>query len=205
MRKPIRAPIALAIIATAPGLATAEVEVPEVPASAFARLDSAPETRSRILRDSEEVIRTTRRIDDKTVERSDTSGCSFTFSTEDVYGPNLTWTNCSPGPWGTGRAEDISKKGQLWPLKVGNVVHYKFTTINSEGKKNTFAFRSCEVTGTAMASAAGKEYPSYKTECKEHNGTRTFYYSPSVATTVRAERNHKKNGLSVVEFVEFLP
>lgn len=156
------------------------------------------------LRNGVEDIRTSKLIGADTIERTFGNGCTVTFNTEDVYSPNLTWSNCSPGPWGTGKNVDIRKKGSLWPLKVGNAAHYKFTVINSEGKSNIFGFRSCEVTDTVMAEAASKQYPTYKIQCTEHVGTRTFYYAPAVEATVRMEQNDKKNGLTLVEFVERL-
>lgn len=205
MKKVMRSAVPLlSVLMMTPVLANAGVEVPEVGESAFSMFQPGVEIKARLLRNGQEVLRTSKLVGD-TIERSDSNGCSFTFKAEDVYSPNLTWNNCSPGPWGTGHVENLRKDGQLWPLKVGNVAHYKFTTVNSEGKKNIFAFRSCEVTEKVMVSAAGKDYPAYKTHCTEHNGTRTFYYAPSVEATVRVEQEHKKNGLTVVEFIERLP
>lgn len=153
------------------------------------------------LEDGKEVKRTSTRIDERTVEVVREDGCSWTWSTQDSYGPNLSWKNCSPGPWGTGKAYDFEKTGQLWPLAVGNKVEYRFVTENSEGKKNRKAFRKCEVTGTEVVKAGGTDYPTYRVECTEHNGNRVFNYAPEAQTTVRSVRNHNKNGTSTMEYL----
>lgn len=195
------AALTAAIVPLAHGNQT--VEVPAVSGPAFT-IKPGEIRKVRHLRNGEEDIQTSRLIGDNVLERTFGNDCTVTFNTEDAYSPNLTWSNCSPGPWGTGKNMDIRKKGNLWPLKVGNVAHYKFTVINSEGKSNIFGFRSCEVTDTVMAEAAGKQYPTYKIHCTEHVGTRTFYYAPAVETTVRMEQNHKRDGMTLIEFVERL-
>lgn len=193
--------LALSVVSLAYG--TPNIDVPAVSGSAYT-IKSGEVRKAKHLRNGEEDIQTSRLIGPDTMERTFGNGCTVTFITEDVYSPNLTWSNCSPGPWGTGKAVDIRKKGNLWPLKVGNVVHYKFTVINSEGKSNIFGFRSCEVTDTVMAEAASKQYPTYKIHCTEHVGTRTFYYAPAVEATARMEENHQRTGQTLVEFVERL-
>ena len=126
----------------------------------------------------------------RTIERSD--GCSTVARTDDIYGPAFSWNNCRSGPWGTGSAKVKSKEGQLWPLKIGNKVKYKFEPTNSAGKTNPNAYRNCEVTGTANVMAGGKAYDAYKTVCNESSGKRTLYFAPSVNTTVLGIREHNK-------------
>jgi hypothetical protein len=93
-------------------------------------------------------------------------------------------------------------KGQLWPFKVGNEVHYQWKSSNAAGQTNHRAFRSCRVTDTVMAEAAGNSYPSYRVECSEHNNRKwVYFYAPGIDETVRFEDNHPKNGLRVMEFV----
>jgi hypothetical protein len=192
--------LSLALITTTVD-ANKTVDVPEV-SGPPTTLKQGEIRKTKRIRDGKEEINTARLLDDKTIEVSRDDGCSYTRSNEDRYGPNLTWTNCSSGKWGSGKVEDIKKEGQLWPFKVGNKVSYKYTAINSKGKKNKKAFRNCEVTGTELATASGKEYPSYKIECKEHSGDRTYWYAPELETTAFYIRNHKKKGKTVAEFVE---
>ena len=190
-----------AVLITNIANANQSVDLPEVSGSPYT-LEQGEIRKTKRIRDGREEINAARLLDDKTIEVSRDNGCSYTFSNDDRYGPNLTWTNCGSGAWGSGKAEDIKKEGQLWPFKVGNKVSYKYIAINSKGKKNKKAFRNCEVTGTELATASGKEYPSYKIECTEHSGDRTYWYAPELETTAYFIRNHKKKGKMVTEFVE---
>lgn len=180
------------------------VEVPEVSGPPLYPFKMGEDRKSRRLRDGQEMIQVTTLIDENTGKSGRGDGCSWTFSREDAYGPSLSWTNCSPGAWGTGSASDIQREGQLWPFKVGNKVRYRFTSQNKKGKTNRKAFRNCEVSGTETITAGGKEYATYRIDCEEHSGTRTFNYAPSAQMTVYAERNHKKRGKTTMEFLEEL-
>lgn len=195
--------IAFAVVVTAKVSASSSIEVPEVSGPPFT-IQTGEERKARRLDNGQELVQTSRLIDENTIERSSSDGCTTTASTKDIYAPNLTWNECGPAPWGTGKAVDMKIKGGLWPLKVGNVAHYQFKVVNSAGGSNPRAFRSCEVTEKVMVEAAGKQYPAYKTQCSEHNGKRTFYYAPSIEETVRWEHDHNRNGLRVSEFVERL-
>ena len=88
------------------------------------------------LRDGKEVSQVGVRVSDNKLEVTREDGCKWSRPVDDIYGPNLTWENCSPGKWGTGRIENVSKNGQLWPLAVGNKSKYKYHAVNSAGKKN---------------------------------------------------------------------
>ncbi len=195
----------LAVSGTMHGTGHAAVDVPALREGPASTIKMGEQRKSKRLVNGEEIIQTGRLIEEHTVERTRTNGCVTTTSIKDFYAPNLTWNNCGEGPWSTGKAEDMKVKGQLWPFKVGNVVHYQFKSVNSSGQTNHRAFRSCEVTDTVMAEAAGKSYPSYRIDCSEHGDRkRIFYYAPGVDETVREEVRHPKTGLSVNEFVERL-
>jgi hypothetical protein len=189
-------------VASIPLIAQA-VDVPEVSGPPVT-VQPGEVRKSLRLRDGREVPQSGRLIDDATLEVTREDGCSWTVATDDIYGPSLSWNNCNPGPWGTGKAENVRREGQLWPLKVGNKVKYRFHNVNSKGKVNRNAFRNCEVEDKVMVTAAGVEYPSYKVHCHDHAGTRTFYYSPEVGGTVYAEQHHKKNGKRNMEFVKWM-
>ncbi len=176
------------------------VDVPEVSGPAVS-VAPGEVRKTRRLRDGVEVSQSARLIDDNTLEATRDDGCAWTRSIEDRYGPSLTWTNCSKSPWGTGKAIDIKKDGQLWPFKVGNKVKYKYKAVNSKGKTNRNAFRNCEVEDTALVTAGGKEYPSYKVKCYDHTGDRTMYYAPAAETTVYMERNRKRGPKQTMEYL----
>ncbi|MFZ0105817.1 MAG: hypothetical protein WAK92_03045 [Thiobacillus sp.] len=197
--------LACVVGVSAPLSVLAAVDVPELRSGPAATIKMGEERRSKRLVNGEEIIQTGKLIDESTIERSFSNGCVTTASIQDFYAPNLTWTNCGQGPWSTGKAEDMKIKGQLWPFKIGNVVHYQWKSSNASGQTNHRAFRSCEVMDTVMAEAAGKTYPSYKIACSEHNNRKwVYYYAPGVDETVRFEDHHPKNGLRVMEFVERL-
>ena len=195
----------LAVSGAMHGAGHAAVDVPALREGPASTIKLGEQRKSKRLANGEEIIQTGRLIDENTIERTRTNGCVTTTSIRDFYAPNLTWNNCGEDPWSTGKAEDMKIKGQLWPFKVGNVVHYQFKSVNSAGRSNTRAFRSCEVTDTVMAEAVGKSYPSYRIDCSEHGDRkRVFYYAPGVDETVREEVHHPKTGLSINEFVERL-
>jgi len=196
----IAAAVAAGLSLPAAALAT---EVPAV--SGESTPLSVGETRRSLrLRNGDQVPQTGKRLDQNTLEVVREDGCTWARAVDDIYGPNLYWRDCSKGAWGTGKAYDFEKSGQLWPLAVGNKVEYRFVTENSKGKKNRKAFRKCEVTGTETVKAGDREYPTYRVECSEHNGKRVFNYSPEARTTVRMVRNHKKNGTTTVEYLRDL-
>jgi hypothetical protein len=195
--------VLLAVAACHAG-SVAAIEVPPVEGPP-STLKAGEERHTKWLRNGRELVQISRLLDETTIERRESDGCITTRSNKDIYSPNLTWKNCNPGPWGSGNAEDMQIEGALWPLKVGNKVQYRFKTVNSMGQTNLSAYRTCEVTGTALAQAGGQEYPSYKTVCKDHNSTRTLYYAPSVARNVRTEQKMDRGGSTLFEFVEVLP
>jgi hypothetical protein len=191
--------------ASIPLSVVAAVDVPALREGPASTLNMGEQRKSKRLVNGEEIIQTGQLIDENTIERTRTNGCVTTTSIKDFYAPNLTWNNCGQGSWSTGKIEDMKIKGQLWPFKVGNVVHYQFKSINSAGQSNHRAFRSCEVTDTVMADAVGKSYPSYRIDCSEHNNRKlVFYYAPGVDETVREEDQRPKTEMRVSEFVERL-
>lgn len=180
------------------------VEVPEVSGPPIYPFKQGEERKSRRLRDGKEMIQVTTLIDENTGKSDRGDGCSWTFSREDAYGPSLTWKNCSKGAWGTGQATDIKRQGQLWPFKVGNKVEYRYVANGLKGKMNPRAYRKCEVSGIETIKAGGTDYATYRIDCEENSGTRTFYYAPEAQMTVYAERNHKSRGKTTMEFLELL-
>lgn len=200
---PISTPVASACLcgalSSSPVFAIDVAEVSGEPTSLQAVGDSRKTLR---LRDGKEVAQTGTRIDKDTIEVMREDGCSWRRSTADIYGPSLAWNNCSKGKWGSGEATEIKKSGRLWPLKVGNKVSYEYTAVNSMGHRNLSAFRKCEVTGTEMVKAGGKDYPTYRVVCSEHSGSRVYNYAPEVQTTVFMERKRNRGRKSTMEYLK---
>jgi hypothetical protein len=165
MLKASRITLLFSALATATFTVHATVDVPPLRDGPPFPIKIGEERKSKRMMNGTEFTRTGRLINENTFEGTDSTGCVNTVSTKDIYAPNLTWKDCGQGPWSTGRAEDMRAKGALWPFKIGNEVHYQWKSINSSGQTNNRAFRSCEVTDTVMAEAAGKQYPSYRINC----------------------------------------
>ena len=138
------------------------------------------------LRNGKEVSQVGVRVSENKLEVTREDGCKASRPVDDIYGSN------------------VSKSGQLWPLAVGNKVKYRYRAVSSTGKKNNRAFRECEVSGTEMVKAGGKDYATYRVECNDQTGTRVFNYSPEIRTTVAAERNDKKRGRTTMEYLKDL-
>lgn len=195
--------IACALTGVMAPVALAAVDVPPLRDGPALTIKMGETRQVKLLVNGDERTRTGHLLDADTIERSFSDGCVTTAANKDFYSPNLTWSNCGQGPWSSGKAENMSIKGQLWPLKVGNVVHYQWKATNGEGQVNHRAFRSCEVMDTEMVKAAGKAYPAYRVECSESGNRKwVYFYAPGVDETVRMEDHHPKNGLRVIEFVE---
>lgn len=207
MHTPLRfAFVVCAIVGAPSAMVQAGVDVPALRSGPPVDIQMGQVRQSKRLVNGQEIMLTGRLISEGVIERRFSDGCVNTASIRDLYAPNNTWANCGQGPWSSGKVEDMRIKGQLWPLKVGNVVHYQWKATNGEGQVNHRAFRSCEVTDTVMAEAAGKIYPSYRVDCSEHNNRKwVFFYAPSIDETVRFEDHHPRTGLRVMEFVERMP
>lgn len=215
MQTKFATPIAVALLSailtgcgSSPSQPVVKAQVPAVSGAHPLATFSIGETRkSKWLENGVVEEQTTKKIDANVLERSMSSGCLLTLSADNFLSPPLSRTNCAPGPWGTTTHTNFKKVGELWPLKVGNKVRYDYTSTNTEGKSNSGAYRDCEVVDTVSVKAAGKDYATYKTVCKEHSGTVTFYYAPSEKeiVSVRIERSPNRGDASTREFVEMLP
>jgi hypothetical protein len=157
----------------------------------------------RLGQDGHEVMATVTLKDKATLEISRSNGCTTTLSVaDDRYPPHSTWKDCGRGDWSSGYISHVKRTGHLWPFKVGNKVSYHYRAHNNRGGNNERAFRKCEVSARETIMAGGKDYATFKIHCKEHNGTRTYWYAPELEGTVKFERMHKKRGASGYELVE---
>jgi len=182
----------------------AAVEVPEVSGPAF-KAKVGEVWKSKRLRNGEEITVEATRLDEKTFKTTRSNGCVTTHSTEDRYGPSLSWERCNDSSkWHSGKASKFDREGALWPFKVGNKVKYTYARENAEGKYFYGTKMSCEVAATETVKVPAGEFGTYRVDCKYPWQKQSFWYAPAVDRTVKFEREHRKRGKTEWELVEII-
>jgi hypothetical protein len=192
----------LAVLSASTGVFAADV--PAVSGPAF-KIKAGEVWKAKRLRNGEEIMVEATRLDDKTQQISRSNGCVTTNSTEDRYGPNLSWSKCNDNPnWHSGKVTEFERDGALWPFKVGNKVKYKFTRVNANGKYFYGNKMSCEVAATETITVPAGEFGTYRVDCTYPWAKQSYWYAPAVDRTVKTEQNHKKRGKTTSELVEII-
>jgi len=180
------------------------VEVPEVSGPAF-KIKAGEVWKSKRLRNNEEVTVEATRLDEKTQKVSRSNGCVTTNSTEDRYGPTLSWEKCNDSrKWHSGKVTEFDREGALWPFKVGNKVKYTYSRRNAEGKIFYGTKMSCEVAATEMVKIPAGEFGTYRVDCKYPWAKQSYWYAPALDRTVKFEQDHRKRGKVKSELVEIV-
>lgn len=192
--------VSLIVIPAAAG----DTAVPEVSGPAF-KIKMGEVLKSKRLRNGEEVTVEAVRLDENTRKVTRSNGCVTTNSTEDRYGPNLSWKNCNNRrKWHSGKLASVDREGSLWPFKVGNKVKYTYTRINANGRHFYGAKMSCEVVGTERVEVIAGKFDTYRIDCAYPKATRSYWFAPSVNRTVKFEQNHRKRGRTEWQLVEIV-
>lgn len=179
-------------------------EVPDVSGPAF-KIKMGEVWKSRRLRDGEELLVEAVRLDDKTQKITRSDGCITTNSTEDRYGPNLSWEKCNDSRnWHSGKVASFDREGSLWPFKVGNKVKYSYTRVNANGKYFYGTKMSCVVAAKETVKVPAGEFGTYRVDCEYPWQTQSFWYAPSVDRTVKMERAHRKRGKMEWQLAEII-
>ncbi|MDJ0738181.1 MAG: hypothetical protein QNJ91_00575 [Gammaproteobacteria bacterium] len=180
------------------------VEVPEVTGPAF-KIKAGEVWKSKRLRNGEEIIVEATRLDEKTQQLSRSNGCITTNSTEDRYGPNLSWEKCNDSrKWHSGEVTKFDREGALWPFKVGNKVKYKYARRNAEGKMFYGTKMSCEVAAKETVEVPAGEFGTYRVDCKYPWAKQSYWYAPALDRTVKFEQDHRKRGKVTSELIEVI-
>jgi len=170
------------------------VEVPPVSGPAFQMKAGEVRKSIRSRNDGEISVEATL-LDDKTLKITRSDGCVTTHTTEDRYGPSLSWASCNDSrKWHSGKVTDYDREGALWPFKVGNKVKYSYTRADANGKYYYGTKMSCEVAATETVKVPAGEFGTYRVDCKYPWQTQSFWYAPAVDRTVKFEREHRKRG-----------
>jgi hypothetical protein len=128
----------------------------------------------------------------RTVTEGYPKGCTWTD--DGWFAPSFQWQDCG----GTSGTSDYSTTGNIWPLQVGNTESYEITGRSE--RSSWQGTRRCEVTGTALITLKGLEFPTYEVVCKDPGLIQTWYISPEVGEAIRFKKVHRQRG--VLEDIE---
>ena len=128
--------------------------------------------------------------DDETASYVRTDGCEWTRSTSG-FAPATKWSGCPST--GTSNVELLNDS--LWPLKVGNRIEYRVRGTSSLIGRAWASKRTCAVTKAVKIEITSGIYDTFKVECTERWGVRTWWLAPSVGTAVAYQQTTKRGGL----------
>ena len=120
-------------------------------------------------------------------------------SEQGYFAPVLSWNQCGDAEdeWSTGKNEITEREGTLWPLQVGNVANYSYTSTSSAGTQSDNK-RECQVDSLVEVSAGGTPYDTFKVICTDKSRTRTSYYAPAINRSVIWINHHRKKATTEV-------
>lgn len=128
----------------------------------------------------------------RTVTAGYPKGCTWTD--DGWFAPSFQWEDCG----GTSGTSEYSTTGNIWPLQVGASESYEITGRSE--RSSWEGTRRCEVTGTALITLNGNEFPTYEVVCKDPGLIQTWYISPDVGEAIRFKKVHRQRG--VLEDIE---
>ena len=126
-------------------------------------------------------------------------GCSWEDSGDPVS-PAASWSDCGNNPdWSKGENRKLTKKGEIWPLEVGNAATYEFVQVNAHGESQGKTARKCKVLSQVNIDVAVGNVDAYKVRCirKQGDWSRTtfWYFSPEYSAAVKYVNRTSGNGL----------
>jgi len=116
-----------------------------------------------------------------------TDGCEWTRATSG-FAPATEWSNCPS----TGTSTVDIDTNSLWPLKKGNRIVYTVRGTSSLIGRAWSSKRSCEVTKLVKIEITSGVFDTFKVECKERWGSRTWWLSPTVGTAVAYQQTTRR-------------
>lgn len=138
--------------------------------------------------------------DDGTYLGVNSSECGWK-SMDDYVAPSLSWNGCSDDPdWHSGENRNMRKKGELWPLAVGNKASYTYDQHNAHGENKGRRTRKCTVEEIVNIEVNGEQMDTFKVVCKRvQQGwwqTNVSYFSPKKGRSVKWVQTNKNDGLA---------
>ena len=130
-------------------------------------------------------------------QRSD--GCEWTRQTRG-FAPASVWSNCPS----SGKAEVEFDGGNIWPLRIGSRFSYQMS-----GKSSLFSFswsgeRRCEVIYAVRIKTVSGEHDTFRLECQERWGTRSWWLSPEVGTAVAYQQKTSRDEIILQEMTKIV-
>ena len=130
-------------------------------------------------------------------QRSD--GCLWTRPTRG-FAPASVWSNCPS----SGKAEVSFVDGQIWPIRIGNRFRYQM-----HGKSSMLSFkwssdRRCEVVYAVRIKTVSGEYDTFRLDCEERWGTRSWWLSPEVGTAVAYQQKTSRDEIILQEMTRIV-
>lgn len=127
--------------------------------------------------------------DNGRINGESSNGCQWQ-SIGDRISPSSRWKNCSSKPqWASGENRGMTKRGEIWPLEIGNTVSYEYELIDANGKSHGSRQRNCEVDGQVSVDVAAGTLDTFRISCKTQEGdklrTDLYYFSPELAQPVK--------------------
>ena len=131
---------------------------------------------------------------DGSVSGTASDGCSFVL-TELGIGPARAWTNCPDDmpQWRSGTNTITGHDGALFPLAVGNVESWSFTSRSSTGESGDEK-RVCTVAATVRITTRTGERDAFKVLCDSKWHTLTAYVDAD-GYPIRDTFEHKQRGV----------
>jgi len=112
----------------------------------------------------------------------DNEGCVWTKDISlGFFSPYISWTTCHNK---TGSLRVHGKSGNIWPLKVGNLVEYTVKGRNVGGGSWS-ANRRCKVDKQVRITTHTGTYDTFKVICRTKWYTRIWYMSPKIGASVK--------------------
>ncbi len=139
------------------------------------------------LRNGEEMEFELVSADDDEISGKTSLGCSWTRP-KNMFAPATAFSNCNGN---TGRQTLTDGGGKIWPLEIGNTQSWSVTGSNTKGDAWS-TNRSCTVLSTERVKAPAGEFDTYKVVCHDKWRTRTWYYAPSIKSSVVFTNHHKE-------------
>ena len=130
--------------------------------------------------------------------RSD--GCAWT-RIAGGFAPAMVWQNCPS----TGSAEVTFIDGNIWPIQTGNQFSYQIKGTSSLLSKVWKSKRKCKVAGQVKIKTVAGVFDTFKLNCKERWGLRSWWLAPSVGTAVAYQQETIRGGYVLQEMTHIKP
>ena len=137
--------------------------------------------------------------EDGTYSGVNNNGCQYE-AMGDLVSPALSWSGCNGNPkWSSGENKNMEKQGEIWPLKVGNQVSYRYTQVNALGEEQAPTAMKCKVLAQVNIDVASGNHDAFKVRCirrkSDWSATRIYYFSPELGVELKFVKSTSSKGV----------